>query len=88
MPTINGTTVESIASNMRDQSIMQLRMDNTTVGADMGGGTAGLLGFSQKMVQSEEHLSPADLSAVKAQNGGNAGGTDADSAAATGGAGG
>eukprot|EP01043_Picozoa_sp_COSAG02_P044690 COSAG02_NODE_4016_length_5901_cov_42.404688_5_plen_558_part_00 len=88
MLSINGTTVESVASNMRDQSIMQLRMDNTTAGADMGGGTAGLLGFSQKMVQSEEHLSPADLAAVKAQNGGNAGGDNANSSAATAGAGG
>jgi hypothetical protein len=52
MLSINGTTVESIAANMRDQSILQLRMDNTTAGADMGGGTAGLLGFSQKMTQS------------------------------------
>jgi hypothetical protein len=88
MLSINGTTVESVASNMRDVALLQLRMDNTSAGADMGGGTAGLLGFSQKMVQSEEHLSPADLAAVKAQNGGSAGGANADSSAATAGAGG
>ena len=88
MLSINGTTVESVASNMRDVALLQLRMDNTSAGADMGGGTAGLLGFSQKMVQSEEHLSPADLAAVKAQNGGNAGGANADSSTATAAAGG
>ena len=49
MLSINGTTVESVAANMRDTSLLQLRMDNTTAGGDMGGGTAGLLGFSQKM---------------------------------------
>ena len=54
MLSINGTTADSVAANMRDQSILQLRMDNTTAGADMGGGTAGLLGFSQKMTQSDE----------------------------------
>ena len=84
MLSINGTTVESVASNMRDVALLQLRMDNTSAGADMGGGTAGLLGFSQKMVQSEEHLSPADLAAVKAGNGGTAAGAGADSSAAAG----
>jgi len=88
MLSINGTTVESVASNMRDVALLQLRMDNTSAGADMGGGTAGLLGFSQKMVQSEEHLSPADLVAVKAGNGGTAAGAGADSSTATANAGG
>ena len=88
MLSINGTTVESVASNMRDVALLQLRMDNTSAGADMGGGTAGLLGFSQKMVQSEEHLSPADLAAVKAGNGGTAAGAGADSSAAAAAAGG
>jgi len=88
MLSINGTTVESVASNMRDVALLQLRMDNTSAGADMGGGTAGLLGFSQKMVQSEEHLSPADLAAVKAGNGGTAAGAGNDSSTATAQAGG
>ena len=88
MLSINGTTVESVASNMRDVALLQLRMDNTSAGADMGGGTAGLLGFSQKMVQSEEHLSPADLVAVKAGNGGTAAGAGNDSSTATNAAGG
>jgi hypothetical protein len=70
MLSINGTTVESVAANMRDQSILQLRMDNTTAGADMGGGTAGLLGFSQKMTQSDENFSVADVATVKTGNGG------------------
>ena len=70
MLSINGTTVESVAANMRDQSILQLRMDNTTAGADMGGGTAGLLGFSQKMTQSDENFSVADVASIKQGNGG------------------
>ncbi len=78
MLSINGTTVESIAANMRDQSILQLRMDNTTAGADLGGGTAGLLGFSQKMTQSSEHFSVADVATLKQGNGG-AGGDGVDS---------
>ena len=36
MLSINGTTVESVASNMRDVALLQLRMDNTSAGADMG----------------------------------------------------
>ena len=48
---------------------LQLRMDNTTVGADMGGGTAGLLGFSQKMTQSDENFSAADVATIKTGNG-------------------
>ena len=36
-------------------------MDNTSAGADHGGGTAGLLGFSQKMTQSDENFSVADV---------------------------
>jgi hypothetical protein len=88
MLSINGTTVESVASDMRDVSLLQLRMDNTSAGADMGGGTAGLLGFSQKMTQSEEHLSPADLSAIKGGNGGIAAGAGVDSSGTTGDAGG
>ena len=72
MLSINGTTVESVASNMRDQSLLQLRMDNTSAGADFGGGTAGLLGFSQKMTQSDEHFSVADVRKIlPAQGGGN-----------------
>ena len=72
MLSINGTTVESVASNMRDQSLLQLRMDNTSAGADFGGGTAGLLGFSQKMTQSDEHFSVADVRKIQpAQGGGN-----------------
>ena len=57
MLSINGTTVESVASNMRDVSLLQLRMDSTTAGADFGAGTAGLLGFSQKMHHPTEHFS-------------------------------
>ena len=72
MLSINGTTVESVASNMRDQSLLQLRMDNTSAGADHGGGTAGLLGFSQKMTQSDEHFSVADVRKIQpAEGGGN-----------------
>ena len=70
MLSINGTTIESVAANMRDQSILQLRMDNTTAGADMGGGTAGLLGFSQKMTQSDENFSVADVASIAQGNGG------------------
>ena len=64
MLSINGTTAESVAANMRDQSIFQLRMDNTTAGADMGGGT-GLLGFSQKMTQSDENFSRASVQTLR-----------------------
>ena len=72
MLSINGTTVESVAANMRDTSLLQLRMDNTTAGGDMGGGTAGLLGFSQKMTQSDAHFSIADVRKVQpAEGGGN-----------------
>ena len=57
---------------MRDQSLLQLRMDNTSAGADHGGGTAGLLGFTQKMTQSDEHFSVADVRKIQpAQGGGN-----------------
>ena len=61
---INGTTVESVASNMRDVSLLQLRMDSTTAGADFGAGTAGLLGFSQKMHHPTEHFTAADVREV------------------------
>ena len=75
----SGTTIESVVANMRDQSILQLRMDNTTTGADMGGGTAGLLGFSQKMTQSDENFSVVvDVASVAVGNGGS-GGTGVDS---------
>eukprot|EP01043_Picozoa_sp_COSAG02_P017808 COSAG02_NODE_816_length_16859_cov_15.645764_14_plen_206_part_00 len=47
-------------------------MDNTTAGEDMGGGTAGLLGFSQKMTQSDENFSVADVASIKQGNGGSA----------------
>ena len=74
MLSANVTTVESVAANMRDQSILQLRMDNTTAGGDNGGGTAGLLGFTQKMTQSDEHFTIADVRKVlPAQGGGNPG---------------
>ena len=64
MLSINGTTVESVASNMRDVSLLQLRMDSTTAGADFGAGTAGLLGFSQKMHHPTEHFTAADVREV------------------------
>lgn len=48
MLSINGTTIASTQANLSDISMLQMRTEHTTAGADAGG-SAGLLSFSQKM---------------------------------------
>ena len=58
-------------------SLLRHSLAPPSAGADFGGGTAGLLGFSQKMTQSDEHFTVADVRKIQpAQGGGNTTGTE------------
>ena len=74
MMSVNGTTIASTQANLSDVSMLQLRTEHTTAGADAGG-SAGLLSFSQKMTP--EDVISADLDAKAGGSGAVADANDA-----------
>ena len=71
---VNGTTVSSTASDLKDISLLQLRTEGTKSG-EQAGGSAGLLSFNQKMTHEE---TPAKVRNFLCAEGNGGTGTESD----------